>query len=585
VRGLLLLCRSGPRERGAKQIVSCVLPVFLLQWKDNWKKEGFALILQESFLSALCRIDDEYEMIAICYSELLAYVPDHDNNFIAKVDHLDGDPEFKTCAPAFERLRQTVVEKARQANLSADTAGTGFPAFCQEVADMLRQFELPDGVSEKSCAPVCIFYVLEALDCYIEGNLRQSQQRYSDRRGCGPLNRDTSREKCLVYLTEQTSFLSQAYSNNAAGFRRPLHPTRVGEMFQMVLLFETAALRQPPSIRPLRVDPEHPVRKNKRFLIASIPFIGFDTFRFHEVSREEPCGPGQTPDGNFYVEYSGEEEQAHKQKLLDLLKSAVEQGANIILFPEFIMSPAMEDALQNHLRSMDDASQKQLLAVFAGTGYHWDGKTGNNILQIFDGGGVRIGCCYKRSSFLKRQAETFHGAALSAGKDKAPDGYAPRRYLECCEMLSDPGKECRLLDIDGIGRVMPAICRDVVDGGDTAVLAEQFLPSLLAVPAWSPSVHAFQTRFTGLAETIHTASLLCNCCNAVKDRKTSDSGETVTGLFCMPKKTDGYMQAESLLIRRPAGCAETCGDRGGCVVMLEVDFSRGLPSVKIVNAR
>lgn len=524
-------------------------------------------------------------MVGVCYSELLAYIPDDDNNFIARVDHLANDPEFKECAPVFEQLRLTVVKKARQADLCIDADGTGFTTFTKTVVDMLRQFEPPKGLSEKSCAPICIFYVLEALDCYIENNLKQSEQRYSDRRGCGPLNRNNSREKCLVYLTEQTSFLTGAYSNNGTGFRKSLHPTRVGEMFKMVLLFETRTLRQPPSIRPLRVDEEHTVRKNRKILIASIPYIGFDTFRFHELFSPEPCKPGQVPDGNFYVDYSSEDEQKNIQYMIALLESAIQQGANIITFPEFIMSPCMKQALQNHLCGMDYAYQKQLLAVFAGTCYHWDGKTGNNILHMFTGSGINIGRCYKRSSFLKRHEEMFHGAILSAGKDKpdVPDENAPHRYLDCCELLSDPGKECWFLDIDGVGRVMPAVCRDIIDGGNTAVLAEQFLPSLLVVPAWSPSVHAFQTRFIGLAETIHTVSLLCNCCNAVKDVKSLDNRGTMTGLLCMPKKADGHMQAELFPIRRLPGCAVTCKGQKGCVVMIEIDFSPGQPTTRIVT--
>ena len=540
------------------------------------------MILRECFFSALCQTDDEYEMIGTCYSELLAYVSDNDNSFIARVDCLASDPEFKEFAPVFEQFRQTVVKKARGMDLCAGADGTGFTEFCKTVVDMLRQFELPQGIPEESCAPVCIFYVLEALDCYIEGNLKQSEQRYSERRGCGPLNRNSSREKCLVYLAEQTSFLTGAYSKGGAEFRKPLHPTRIGEMFHMVLLFEACALRQPPSIRPLRIREEHTVRTNRKFLIASIPYIGFDTFRFHELFHAEPCKPGQVPDGNFYVDYSEEDEQELTQYMLSLLKSAVQQGANLITFPEFIMSPHMMQALQTHLRHMDRAYQEQLLAVFAGTCYHWDGKMGDNVLHIFTGSGINIGNCYKRSAFLKRHREMFHGAVLSAGKD-TPDGDSPRRYLECCELLSHPGKECCFLDIDGIGRVMPAVCRDIIDGGNTAVLAEQFLPSLLVVPAWSPSVHAFQTRFTGLAETVHTASLLCNCCNAVKDVKTLDSHGTMTGVFCLPKKTDGYMQTEQLPIRRPFGCSGNCKEQNGCVVMVEVDFSFGQPTAKIVT--
>lgn len=64
-----------------------------------------------------------------------------------------------------------------------------------------------------------------------------------------------------------------------------------------------------------------------------------------------------------------------------------------------------------------------------------------------------------------------------------------RQYCENCEILSDPGEECILIDIDGIGRVLPAICRDVIDGDFTLRLANLFMPSFLMVPAWSRAIY------------------------------------------------------------------------------------------------
>ena len=283
-----------------------------------------------------------------------------------------------------------------------------------------------------------------------------------------------------------------------------------------------------------------------------------------------------------YIDYDKEEED-DVQRVIALLQSAINGNTNIIVFPEFIMSPKMFKGIKNHLKKLDSAQKSNLFLVLAGTCYHWDKEKGNNILHILNANGVEIGSYYKHSPFLMQAEEKIHGALLQpkeeadlqAQPEQETNSHRQRRYLENCEILSDPGKECTIIDVDVVGRILPAICRDVIDG-QTESLSNLFVPSFLVVPAWSQSITSFDTRFLTLANTIHTVSLLCNCCNAVKgiDKK-------VTGKIVVPQKQGTRMDALPQDITRVKDCTLFCQNHGGCVVQVEISFAKSNPQVNL----
>ena len=545
------------------------------------------MVLQESFINALLQADDEYETIAACYSELLSYIEDTDVKFITTyIGHLAADPEFGPYANDFATLRQSVIKSAYQTDMNGEDCGTGFEVFRSKLLLALKQFRCPAELPLTRCTPMCMFYVIEALDLYVEHNLQElDAYDVSEHGDCGPLNQGTSQEQCLVYLQEQESFLSGAYdAGDWGGFRKPLHQTRIGNLFHTVLLFERKRLLTPPEnppqiVRiPLSENFKDSILKQKKIFIASIPYIGFDTFQFHSSTKAEACKPGEIPDGMFYVEYPETWEADNIRRVLGLLDLAILNGAHIVIFPEFIMSMGMKNAIQNHLSNLTPESRRQLLLVFAGTCYQReDGGKGNNVLYMFNSRGMEVGSYYKYSPFLIQSEEQFHGAKFPSTKHGNSRQF--RQYCDSCELLSNPGKVCVLLDIDVIGRVLPAICRDVTDGEYTTRLAELFMPSLLVVPAWSRSVHSFESRLSVLANTIHTASFLCNCCNAVR----GNGEEVMTGMFCLPAKQRSHMNAAPVKFGRNAICAAACQNHGGCMVQIELDFSQGMPEGRIIS--
>lgn len=546
------------------------------------------MILEKSFQKALLQTEDIYQLIAVCYNELLRYHNDFDMVFLAQVGNLRQDTFFQHHAEELEDLRQKLINLAWQMDVHDDCDGIGFEGFQCKLFQMLNQFSCPKDLTENICLPVCIFFILEAIDFYLDNHL---EKIYDTLQSCGPLNEGESQRACLVYLHEHESFLHDCYTSDKKNnnFRTPHGQVRIGSIFHHFLLIRRTDSEKVPRIIPILLNNEHKkeVKNCKRLQIASIPYIGFDTFYFHALNQEIPCKPNEVPAGPFYVEYVNEWEEMNSRYATQLLEKAIRQGANIVIFPEFIMSAATKKAVENCLRQLDYSCKQQLLFVMAGTHYCWDNveKRGNNILYILNANGREIGRYYKYSPFLQQAEEQVHGAKLfsenaekSAGGKKDGVGQL-RHYLKNCEILSDPGKECVLLDIEGVGRVLPAICRDVIDGVFTENLSKRFMPSMLMVPAWSPSVESFRPHFEKLANTIHTASLLCNCCNAVKGKEE----QKMIGLFYMPAKDGSRMKPKLLPINRAGGCMNQCQKRGGCIFQFSLSFQGNKPICKFVD--
>lgn len=546
------------------------------------------MTLEKSFQDAMLQTEDIYQLIAVCYNKLLCYHNDSDMVFLAQVGNLRQDMFFRSHAEEFEDLRQKLVDLACQMDVRDDCDGIGFETFQCRLLQMINQFPCPKDLAENICIPVCIFFTLEALDFYLDNHL---EKIYDTLQSCGPLNEGDSQNACLVYLHERESFLHDCYTSEKRdeNFRTPHGPVRIGSIFHQLLLIRRTDLKSIPQIIPILLNNKHKkeIKTRKQLKIASIPYIGFDTFYFHALNQKCPCKPKEVPDGPFYVEYVSEWEEMNSRYVTQLLEKAIHQGANIVIFPEFIMSAATKKAVENCLCQLNPSCKQQLLFVMAGTHYCWDGVSkGNNILYVFNANGKEIGRYYKYSPFLQQAEEQIHGVRFSSAKaaksvrgkkdEKVPP--QPRRYLENCEILSDPGKECVLLDIEGIGRVLPAICRDVIDGVYTKHLTQRFMPSMLMVPAWSTSVESFRTHFEELANTIHTASLLCNCCNAVKEKV----GQTMIGTFFMPAKEGSRMAPHCLPINRSRECVSQCRERGGCIFQLVLDFHDSQPTCELV---
>lgn len=394
---------------------------------------------------------------------------------------------------------------------------------------------------------------------------------YSYYKTGGPLNKGSSKEYSLVYLNEPDSILQTPYQHGfERNFRNPLYEERIGNVFQSFMVIGRSQLEMIPNIRPVSLNKscKQIINEKKSIRIACIPYIGFDSFYFHERDSEMPCGPSVMPQGDFYIDYEHPTEKYNISCVVSLLESAIQGGANIVVFPEYIMSPKMLTEVKAYLKNLESSKKSHLAVVYAGTCYHWDGNEENNILHILNANGVEIGECYKCKPFLVASEAKVHGQTLDKSSQTAHSNQL-RKYFSCLEILSDPGKECTLLDIESIGRSLPAVCRDVTDGFAEKI-AELFFPTFLIVPAWSKSTSSFEQSFSKLAANLHTVSLLCNCCNAVIQK-----GNPVNGKITLPRKEKSQMVGEHLNIIPEKCCKDSCQKNCGCIKQIEIGFGDG----------
>ena len=545
------------------------------------------------FLDALQRAGDEYDLIAACYLELLTYIDDYDMSFVsAQVSGLSSEAGFRA---AMTELRKSILLSLQQGECAGEAV---LGHSCAGFIGALRKVDSPD-----EDLPVFIFLMIHILDGYVNSSLAELGEYPSLKYQSGPLNCGDSLEQCLVYPQAPNSLMRESRRK----FRHPLKSDRIGSLMSNILLMKRDKLlgkgQEPPRI--VHITPSKDCGKailgKKSIKISSIPYIGFRTIRFHVLGKPEPCKADNEINGPFYVENPPEEEEANVGRILALLKTAIQDGAHIIIFPEFIMSEKMKEAVQAYLRTISCAERHELLLVLAGTTFHVEGKnTFHNVLHLLGADGEELGRCYKFSPFR-----------IARARSAQDDGRGQSDFFRCCELLSIPGKECTLIDIDGIGRILPLICRDVTDGSRLRLLSDAFDPDLVLVPAWSRSVSTFQIQMEEQANTHLIGSLLCNCCNAVAGKNETgaktgllcllqkadsirkavislicnrrsaiaDKNEagTKTGLLCLPHKAGSSMKAVSSFIERPAKCVDTCQAHGGCVVPITLDFSQAQP--------
>jgi hypothetical protein len=300
----------------------------------------------------------------------------------------------------------------------------------------------------------------------------------------------------------------------------------------------------------------------RKLRLAYIPYIGFKTFHFMLEGQNEPLTHEEMvkPEGSVFVEYPHDLEEENCIRALRLLGKAIDEGANIVVFPEFVTSYTMRDAMRNYLetRRYEGENSEHLCLVFAGTTCEKSGENSyNNVLNILTGSGVKLRHTYYKNT--------------------------PYNERGLCEILSDPGKELVILDIKGMGRILPAICKDARNDNYTSRFADIFEPDLILIPAWSESVDGFYSSLNRFAENYYAVSVLCNCCNAVSLDATLDN-ESI-GIYSIPKKTGSKVVSKIDYFYRERPCYIRCRDLCGCVQLLDIDYSSGYPQEERVEEK
>lgn len=472
------------------------------------------------------RIESIYDLAAVCYDQLCVQIHNQ-AEFLAKYIECsdnaeENNPNFSMLNRFSHKISVMFLQKDKRYSMAEIIDKT-----LQDILDAKQKLVKYEKKAYNEAA--IVYYLLQAVDLYAENRMAGSLDE--------PLNKKYQKGS-YVYRSNSESILTKAAVQ--LNFRSKIQTTEIRHNFKYIRFLEKAELASgmnPPRLVTLHIKDNDQVRqsimRDRKLKIAAIPF-GKDKFWNFKKLRGS----------SFYVDYIDQQKDAAIKMALQLLEKAIRLNANIIIFPEYVCFPEMQERIKDYLEEMYYKNPKRLqnlLLVVAGSGWT---KDHNNVARIYSYDGKPLGEQYKQEPY---------------------DGYGKdgERWIEG---LRNPGKESVIIDIPRIGSVMTAICRDVSNRNETEKMADIFEIDFLLVVAWSKSLHGgFENQLGNITEmNMVTSSLTCNCCSAAVDIIECERGNIIT-----PYKRGSIIEANVKVIKGKPKICEKCT---GCIFCVPFSF-------------
>lgn len=418
-----------------------------------------------------------------------------------------------------------------------------------------------------------------------------NSNRFASTRARGPLNK-VRRDRVGVYLAPPVSALGAGLLSS--GLKR-IPELTFNSQLSYIKFYEKERGRELPRIRMTEaravdalafLESTDEVRQNQsqqqspmlaklssseRVWPTALPSsvrIGMATFSCAEITgmanpkSMDAVGPpiafSKVHGKAFIASYGANYTNDYAREACDILRVCMDNACDIVLFPELVISGEIREAMRDYLENAKHPSRPALVVA----GSSWvpcksEGR-GNNVAFLYDGYGHKIGTYYKHSPLVLYEDDG--GVSLVEG-------------------LDSPGEKCTIVDIKGIGRVLPSICKDLAsDSRYTLDLATAFEPSLVCVPALSTSMDkAFTNPASTLSERNLAVSCVCNQCGFLTRQR---AGGTTVALVAMPlASAEESTKTRSSLIPciRDAGCRDRClsstdqGRNASCIHIVDID--------------
>lgn len=474
------------------------------------------------FEEYLLKTNNIYDLIAVCFGLLCDEVSNHQafiGEYLSEGEGNENNPNIETLNQFAEEIME-IVSEYEMAN---------YVEIRKRILEAIAELELIDYQDELQNRLTVVYHIISAIDA-----LAMTWEMHWTQASLGPLN-TSGQTKYSVYFSPRDTIHSQ-YVEGVG--RDRIGSSDFFEHFKSFRFVDERKWKKGisiPQIQLVRFSKEQAqyFREVPKIKIAVLPVACKKNFEFVEKR-----GAG------VKVDYATVEQDILGEYVCQCISTAIEQGAHIIILPEYTVSPEISEKIKECLEKVHREKWREieLLLVFAGS--TWT-KDDNNVMQIFDTMGNIVGEYYKYSPFTKRDGES--------------------QGFSSYEAIANPGKICNLVAIEQIGIILPAICRDVIDGEYTEEIAKMLLPTLVAIAAWSPSVASFEPRLAELANKYFSNAVLCNACSAIKREK-----EIIGSASIVSKKESiaGNMIGE---LKRE-NCVEVCGSKP-CIYFLEYDFT------------
>lgn len=480
-----------------------------------------------AYIRQLAAAETVFDMAAICYRILEDEVANPIVFISTYVDESEpgylGNPNFETLI-GFSDFISEKLEKYSELNFAENR---------NEIIRAMQEIELIPFLKEKENQLSVIFTLLSTIDSLVPfWDDAVIMERNS-------LNRGKSKETHFVYLSCR-KYIHKVLIQEIGRARKSSGD--IGETLNNLLFLKKDVLPKgamAPEICFLHRRSREYSACTKVAIIVGMQGIHFTT---------EKIG-GSTE----VIRYKNELQIKTAENVWQKIHTAIRCGAEFILLPEFCVSEDMLEYFEQKLSEymLQENAVSKLIAVFSGSTWI---QSNDNVQFILDAWGRKIGTYYKNTPFRKEK--------------RNKNGY------QRCEGLQHPGYRTSLFRIEELGYLLPATCRDVIDGKYTEYLIQKFLPTFLFIPAWSSSGSSFERPLKGFAADYFVNSVLCNGCGALI-RKTSIMGGVV-----IPYKKQtvaaGYFKKVKKIKSMTEKCQEDCEEL--CSYILEIDFSNGIVS-------
>ncbi len=479
----------------------------------------------EEYIGQIADSETVFDMAAICYKIL----EDEISNPIKFIsEYMDESIVPVAGNPNHQKLRKfsdkvcAVLERYSELE---------FPKQRSYIIAMLRRLVLEPFQRDTGNQLSVIYTLLSAIDSMVPfwNGLRIAERT--------PLNRGKSRDTHFVYLASEKNLHEELILEIG---RERKGSADFGEGFSHLLFLKKEMLpkkAQAPEVCFL------PCRKRDRHFCLKIAMI--TGVRGSHFKTPWDVGTSRV------IEYIEGAQEKTAEGLWQKMETAILQGAEFIILPEFSVSEEILGYIKKKLaeRQKKENTPSDLIAVFPGSTWITSNENEHDNVQIIlDAWGKEIGRYYKNSPFRKKSNR--------------------RKGYEASEGMSNPGLHTSVLEVEGVGYVLPATCRDVIDGGYTDYLVRKFCPTLLMIPAWSSSGSSFERPLKAYAADYFSNSVLCNGCGALSGNASIVGGAAVLG----KKGTVAAGQFEA--VKKPDLWKETCRkecDRY-CGYLLEINF-------------
>lgn len=484
----------------------------------------------ENLIKNISSINSKYDLIAYCYYYLINTVK---NQIIFLGEYIEINNNEQKDNPNFQMLSLFAINIKKFfkqnfiSNFLEETSKSKMVDLIVSAEKCLKNFG--DASMNDATVP---FFILKGLDLYFQDCIYETYK-------FSPLN-NYCKDFCLIYIHSNLSIMDKIIDEK--NYADTIHKNEIRSYFKHIIILETCELPRNygiPNLITLQKNETNlqKILDTKKVKVALIPTMCEKWFDFHIRQG-----------ASFEIKYDNHALEAVVDRVISLLKWAIECKANIIVFPEYICSEEIQIKISETLSEFSGTEPEKLKDLFfVVAGSAWT-KDSNNVSYIYDEDGLLLGKVYKYSAY-----------------DNHKNG------IKYVERLQDPGKEITLIKVPGFGIFQTEICRNVSENEFCLRLAKVFDTQFLLITAWSSSVNiGFKKQIDAIVSSNHkTCTVMSNSCAAFSD---CEDFRTQLGIVAAPQKNKSLIEANyENIIRDRQQCIDSC--ENGCIFEINFDFN------------